>query len=213
MEFEESLRFLGIKIINTGDFFELLLRLALNSLVVYILTKKVYLKRNGTISFFFGYNTIALITFLLCFLLSSVKLELGFALGLFAIFAIMRFRTGTIPIKEMAYLFTTIGIAVINALANKKVSYAELFLANSVVLVMVWLLESFLEKNQEEPLQSFTMVLSDIDEVTRWNRSEMVQELENRSGKKIIDYKIKKINLSSDSMEITIYLKKQISQK
>jgi len=78
---------------------------------------------------------------------------------------------------------------------------------------MVWLLESFLEKNQEESLQSFTMVLSDIDEVTRWNRSEMVQELENRSGKKIIDYKIKKINLSSDSMEITIYLKKQISQK
>jgi hypothetical protein len=205
MEFEESLRFLGIKIINTEDFFELLLRLALNCLVVFILTKKVYLKRNGTISFFFGYNIIALITFLLCFLLSSVKLELGFALGLFAIFAIMRFRTGTIPIKEMAYLFTTIGVAVINALANKKVSYAELFLANSVVLVMVWLLESFLEKSQEESLQSFTMVLSSVDEVTRWNRSEMVQELENRCGKKIIDYKIKKINLSSDSIEITIY--------
>jgi hypothetical protein len=133
---------------------------------------------------------------------------LGFALGLFAIFAIMRFRTGTIPIKEMAYLFTTIGVAVINALANKKVSYAELFLANSVVLLMVWLLESYLQKNQEEALQSFTIVLSNIEEVTRWNRSEMIQELENRSGKKIVDYKTKKINLLSDSMEITIYLKK-----
>jgi hypothetical protein len=73
---------------------------------------------------------------------------------------------------------------------------------------MVWLLESYLQKNQEEALQSFTIVLSNIEEVTRWNRSEMIQELENRSGKKIVDYKTKKINLLSDSMEITIYLKK-----
>lgn len=205
MEIEDSLRFLGIKLINTSDFFELLLRLVLNSLVVYVLTKKIYMKRNGNSSFFFGYNAIALITFLLCFLLSSVKLELGFALGLFAIFAIMRFRTGTIPIKEMTYLFVTIGLAVINALANKKVSYAELFFSNIVVVYGVWMLELFLQKNRREKTQSLTLILGNIEEATQWDNLQMTKHLENVVGQKINDYKIKKINHPNDSMEITVY--------
>ena len=126
MESLEDIKFLGIKLINSSDFFELALRLALNTLVVFLISNKVYLKNNNNREFYFGYNTIAIVTFLMCFLLSSVKLELGFALGLFALFTIIRFRTGTIPIKEMTYLFVVIGIAVINALANKKVSYTEL---------------------------------------------------------------------------------------
>ena len=205
MEIEDSLRFLGIKLINTSDFFELLLRLVLNSLVVYVLTKKIYMKRNGNSSFFFGYNAIALITFLLCFLLSSVKLELGFALGLFAIFAIMRFRTGTIPIKEMTYLFVTIGLAVINALANKKVSYAELFFSNIVVVYGVWMLELFLQKNRREKTQSLTLILGNIEEATQWDNLQMTKHLENVVGQKINDYKIKKMNHPNDSMEITVY--------
>lgn len=204
MEFEEGLRILGIKLINTKDFFELLLRLILNSFVVFVLTKKIYLKQNGSIQFFFGFNTIALITFLLCFLLSSVKLELGFALGLFAIFAIMRFRTGTIPIKEMTYLFTTIGIAVINALANKKVSYAELFFANLVILCGVWVLEYFLNKKRQQKHKSLTLILGNINEVTQWNDAEMIRELESKVGRKVFDYKIKKINHPNDNMEITV---------
>ena len=116
----EEVKFLGIKLINSGDFFELLLRLLLNTFVVYLITYKVYLKSNKNYQFYFGYNNISIVTFLMCFLLSSVKLELGFALGLFALFTIIRFRTGTIPIKEMTYLFVVIGVAVINALANKK---------------------------------------------------------------------------------------------
>lgn len=205
MEIEDSLRFLGIKLINTSDFFELLLRLVLNSLVVYVLTKKIYMKRNGNSSFFFGYNAIALITFLLCFLLSSVKLELGFALGLFAIFAIMRFRTGTIPIKEMTYLFVTIGLAVINALANKKVSYAELFFSNIVVVYGVWMLELFLQRNRREKTQSLALILGNIEEATQWDNLQMTKHLENVVGQKINDYKIKKINHPNDSMEITVY--------
>jgi uncharacterized membrane protein YcaP (DUF421 family) len=206
MELEESLRFLGIKLINTSDFFELVLRLLLNSLVVYVLTKKIYMKRDGNSAFFFGYNAIALITFLLCFLLSSVKLELGFALGLFAIFAIMRFRTGTIPIKEMTYLFVTIGLAVINALANKKVSYAELFFSNIVVVYGVWLLELFLAKNKREKRQTLSVILGNIEEVVQWDSLTMTQQLEAKVGRKIVDYKIKKLNHPSNNMEVTVYI-------
>ena len=133
----EEIKIFGIKLINSGDFFELLLRLLLNTFVVYWISNRVYVKNNQNYQFYFGYNTISIVTFLMCFLLSSVKLELGFALGLFALFTIIRFRTGTIPIKEMTYLFVVIGVAVINALANKKVSYIELLFANFVLVFVV----------------------------------------------------------------------------
>jgi len=96
---------------------------------------------------------ISTVVFLICFTLKKFELGLGMALGLFAIFGILRYRTDTIPIKEMTYLFVVIGMAVINALANKKMSLAEIVLANSLLLSIgfilekVWLLKHETRKN------------------------------------------------------------------
>ena len=146
----EEVKFLAIKLINSSDFFELLLRLLLNTFVVYLISNRVYLKNNQNYQFYFSYNTIAIVTFLTSFLLNSVKLELGFALGLFALFTMIRFRTGTIPIKEMTYLFVVIGVAVINALANKKVSYLELLFANSAIVFAVNYFENISSRVKSE---------------------------------------------------------------
>ena len=78
----EEVKFLGIKLINSGDFFELLLRLLLNTFVVYLITYKVYLKSNKNYQFYFGYNDISIVTFLMCFLFFMVLLERVFY-GLF----------------------------------------------------------------------------------------------------------------------------------
>ena len=108
--------------------------------------------------------------FFLCFLLENVKLELSFALGLFAIFGIIRYRTETIPIKEMTYLFVVVGLSVINALANKKISYAELLFANFAVVGLsyfferIWLLQS--------TLKSKIILHEKIDMITAEKRSE-----------------------------------------
>ena len=75
----EEVKVFGIKLINSGDFFELLLRLLLNTFVVYWISNRVYVKNNQNYQFYFGYKTISIVTILMCFLLSSVKLELGFA--------------------------------------------------------------------------------------------------------------------------------------
>ena len=80
--------------------------------------------------YLFTYLLISLTVFVLCVLLDDVKLQLGFALGLFAIFGIIRYRTDPIPIKEMTYLFLVIGVSVVNALSNKKISHAELLFGN-----------------------------------------------------------------------------------
>lgn len=206
MESLEDIKFLGIKLINSGDFFELALRLALNTLVVFLISNKVYLKNNNNREFYFGYNTIAIVTFLMCFLLSSVKLELGFALGLFALFTIIRFRTGTIPIKEMTYLFVVIGIAVINALANKKVSYSELLFANSIVIFFVWYLEGVSITRKPQKIETVSVTLRNFDQLSSLPSTDISFKLEELVGQKITHYRIKKINQVDNFADITVYI-------
>ena len=137
---------------NNQDLMVLLLNLSLNIFVVFFISKFIYLKYNNKSKksyndFFFSYNSAGLITFLLCFLLSNVKLDIGFALGLFAIFAILRFRTETIKVKEMTYFFVVIGVSTINALSNSNASFIELAFANCSIIVLLFLLEYFISRN------------------------------------------------------------------
>lgn len=203
----EEVKFLGIKLINSGDFFELLLRLLLNTFVVYLITYKVYLKSNRNYQFYFGYNNISIVTFLMCFLLSSVKLELGFALGLFALFTIIRFRTGTIPIKEMTYLFVVIGVAVINALANKKVSYFELLFANFAIIFFVNYFENISPRIKPEKKETVSLTLQKFDQFASLPLERKTSHIEQLISKPVTHYKIKKINQLDNSAEITAYTK------
>ena len=200
----EEIKVFGIKLINSGDFLELLLRLLLNTFVVYWISNRVYLKNNQNYQFYFGYNTISIVTFLMCFLLSSVKLELGFALGLFALFTIIRFRTGTIPIKEMTYLFVVIGVAVINALANKKVSYIELLFANSAIVFVVNYFENISPRNKPDKKETVSVTLHKFDQFSLLTPDEKNAHLEQLISKPIIHFKIKKINQLENSADITI---------
>tara|TARA_B100000427_G_C15309187_1_gene507505 strand:- start:169 stop:615 length:447 start_codon:yes stop_codon:yes gene_type:complete len=132
------------------DLIQLAISVLLNIFVVLIISKYIYLKFNKKKSvndFFFTYNSAGLITFLLCFLLSNVKLDLGFALGLFAIFAILRFRTETIRVKEMTYFFIIIGVSAINALSNNNTSFIELVFANVSILTLLFILEYYINRN------------------------------------------------------------------
>lgn len=202
----EELKFFSIKLINSGDFFELLLRLLLNTLVVFWISNRVYLKNNQNFQFYFGYNTIAIVTFLMCFLLSSVKLELGFALGLFALFTIIRFRTGTIPIKEMTYLFVVIGVAVINALANKKVSYIELLFANSAIVFAVNYFEKLSPRVKPEKKETVSVTLQKFDQFSDLPLAEKTAHLEQLISMPITHFKIKKINQPENTADLTIFV-------
>ena len=137
---------------NNQDLSNLVINLLLNIFVVIIISKFIYLRFNNSgkkalNEFFFTYNSAGLITFLLCFLQSNVKLDLGFALGLFAIFAILRFRTETIKVKEMTYFFVVIGVSAINALSNNNTSLAELAVANGSIIILLFILEFVISRN------------------------------------------------------------------
>jgi hypothetical protein len=199
---EEQLRFLGIKLINVADFTELIIRFLFNTGLIFMVTHCMYAKNSNRKDFYFSYLAIGVIVFLLCFLLNSVKLELGFALGLFAIFGIIRYRTDAIPIKEMTYLFIIIGISVMNALSNKKVSYAELILTNSLIIGGLWFLEKRLMLKQEK---SITLIYEKIENIQKDNHDDLVADLEKRTGIQIKRYEIEKIDFLKDIAEITLY--------
>jgi hypothetical protein len=138
----------------------------------------------------------------MCFLLESVKLEMGFALGLFAVFGIIRYRTDAIPIKEMTYLFIVIGMSVMNALINKKISIAELMFANLAILALTYGLEHvWLLRHESQKL----VVYEKITLIQKGRRAELIADLEERTGIKINRVEIGKIDFLRDTVMVKIY--------
>jgi hypothetical protein len=201
-ETSEPIKIFGIKLINVSEFTEMAVRFILNTIVTFVIARGLYYTHANRKDYLFTYLLIGLITFLLCFTLSSVKLQIGFALGLFAIFGIIRYRTDAIPIKEMTYLFVVIGVSVINALANKKVSYAELFFANVVVLLLLYILE-YLWLVRHESVKK--VVYEKIDLIKPERREELIQDLEERTGIKVSRVEVGKIDFLRDIASLNVY--------
>ena len=194
--------FLNIELINWEDFIDLVIRTTFNLLIVLILVRFLYYRITPRKDYLFTFILISVVVFFMVFLLENVKLELGFALGLFAIFGIIRYRTRQIPIREMTYLFLVIGISVINALANSKVSYAELVFTNIALLAITYLLEKvFLLKHESKKVINF----ENVELIKPENRAELISDLETRTGLKINRVEIGRIDYLRDSARVIIY--------
>lgn len=136
-----ELAFMETPLIDAAGFMELILRFVLNMVVVVAIIRFFYYPKSRRRDYFFTFTLISISIFLMIFLLGSVKLKIGFALGLFAIFGIIRYRTESMPVREMTYLFVIIAISVINAL-SVQLSYAELTATNLLFILCIWLCES-----------------------------------------------------------------------
>ena len=194
--------FLSIELMNWEDFLDLVIRTSFNILVVIILVRYLYYRITPRKDYLFTYVLISVVVFFMVFLLENIKIELGFALGLFAIFGIIRYRTRQIPIREMTYLFLVIGISVINALANSKVSYAELVFTNIALLTVTYLLEKvFLLKHESKKAINY----ENVELVKPENREELIRDLEERTGLKINRVEIGRIDYLRDAARVIIY--------
>ena len=202
LSFLEGVEFLGAPVFDSKDFFRLLLKTLFNLSVVLLIARGIYYPLTKNKDYLFTYLLISLTVFVLCVLLDDVKLQLGFALGLFAIFGIIRYRTDPIPIKEMTYLFLVIGVSVVNALANKKISHAELLFANLVIVFVtygmerLWLLKHESRKN---------IIYEKIELIVPEKRDELLADLKKRTGINILRFEIKRIDFLRDVANICIY--------
>lgn len=183
------------------EFLNLLIRFGFNAVATTFVVL-LYSRISKRKEFYFSYFAISIAVFLLVFLLESVTLELGFALGLFAIFGIIRYRTDAIPPKEMTYLFVIIAVSVINALSEDYVGYIGLSMVNLLLIGTLGALEKVLLMRQEDSLQ---VIYENIHNIHKQNEVELLKDLESRTGIKIKRYRIDKIDFLRDIARITIY--------
>lgn len=193
---------LNIELMNWEDFWDLVLRVIFNFMVVLFIVRGLYYRITPRKDYLFTFILFSLMIFFIVMLLENVNVNMGFALGLFAIFAMLRYRTRQIPIREMTYLFVVIGISTINGLANRRVSYAELLLTNIIVIGVVYALEKiFLLKNE----LSKEVVYENVDLIRPERRQELIQDLEERTGIKINRVEVGRIDYLRDSVRLMIY--------
>jgi hypothetical protein len=199
----EAVNIAGVHIIDVPGFLEFVLRFFLNTTVIIILVRWLYYSKTRRKDYLFTYILISSIVFLLCFLLANVKLQIGFALGMFAIFGIIRYRTDALPIKEMTYLFLIIGVSVINALTNAETSLIDLLFSNFVIIFITFGLEKlWLIKHESSKL----IIYEKINLIREDKYDELVKDLQERTGiKKINRVEVGKINFLRDICDITIY--------
>jgi len=186
----------------SASFPYLLIYFLINSVSVLLLTRVLHYQKNKKKDYLFTYLGISNTIFLLCFLLGNIEMQLGLALGLFAIFGIIRYRTSQVSIKEMTYLFMVIGLSVINAVANNKISIAELIFANIVLVGSVWLKERVFLLNREV----YKLVQYDqLENIKPENHQKLKDDLESRLGMTINRIEVGKVNLLRDSVLIRVY--------
>jgi len=180
----------------------LTLRFAFNLAATFVIVVLLYARISKRKEFYFSYFAISIAVFFLVYLLESVTLELGFALGLFAIFGIIRYRTDTIPPKEMTYLFIIIAVSVINALSKEYLGYLELAFVNILLIGALWGLENILMMRQEN---SVVIIYNKIENLHRENEAMLLEDLEKRTGFKIKRYQVDQINYKRKMAQITIF--------
>jgi hypothetical protein len=187
------------------DFYKMLFRFALNMVFLTIIIQGLYASIQKSKDYVFTYFMIGIIVFFLCFTLKKYELDIGMALGLFAIFGIIRYRTNPVPIKEMTYLFIVIGVSVINSLANQKMSYAEIVGSNILVVISIFIIERMWLSNV---IYTKQVTYEKIENIKPEMRPELIKDLKDRTGLDIVDVEIGNIDFLKDATKLTVKYKK-----
>lgn len=188
-------------LLNLPNMTALFVKLAFDLLVIYIIAKQIYFRIHKNRTYLFTMVTFNIIIFLVCYLLNHLTLGLGFSFGIFAIFSILRYRTLSLPIKEMTYLFISISIAIINALSNATISYSELVFTNAAIIGLTYILEKSWVRNE----QVKHILYEKIDLIKPKMRNELLEDLRRRTGLDILRCEVGRIDFLKDVAEVRVY--------
>lgn len=182
-------------------------RFLINMMSVFVLIRFIYFKINKHRELFFTYFIFNLIIFLMCFFLNKVKISMGAAFGLFAVFGMLRYRTEDLSIKDMTYLFLVIAIGLMTAVIKLEdiayyYEFVFIIVVNAFVLLLTYLLESNALMKQETAKQ---IIYENIELIKPEKRDELMADLENRTGQKINRISIGRIDFLRDTALIKIY--------
>ena len=189
----EALEFMESQVMD-ADFWQLLIRFVFNALVTGAIVGFLYYPKCRRRDYSFTFMLISISIFMMIFLLGSVKVKIGFALGLFAIFGIIRYRTEQMPVREMTYLFVIIAMSVINALSI-SFSWAELVATNVLFFVSVMLTEW---SRWLRHVSTKEIKYDRIELITPDRRAELLDDLTKRTGLNILKVEVGDLDFLKD---------------
>jgi hypothetical protein len=191
------------------DWSKMMVRLGVNlvfmAIVVGLVFYRLYRNREHVFTLF----VFNLITFCMCILLRKVPVDLGFALGLFAVFGILRYRTEPIRIKDLTYMFIVIGLGIINGIANKKISGLELLSVNAIIAIATVCIELVPRSRTE---RSVSMLYDNLALLAPGKQTELVADLTARTGLVVKRVELVRYDLVRDSAEVVIVYTQQPDQ-
>lgn len=195
---------------TSSEFNELFIQLGINMIILLALSRLIYYKWNRSPEYMFAQIISGLVVFLICALLRWVKLELGFALGLFAIFAIIRFRTINVPVKDMAYMFMVVGISAVNALLPVDKCLQWIVIFNALVILVTLLLEITFFSHV---LLSRNIAFNNTDLLRPEKHDELISALKELTGLQIIRFEVGKVDYNKKQAQIKIYFPSHSGEK
>ncbi len=195
--------FLGVPLFNSLSFWTLLLRFVFNFLVCWIIIRGFYFKKSQRRDYYFTFMMFAVTIFLIITLMDNMKMNVAYALGLFAIFGMIRYRTETIRIREMTYLFIVMGVSILNGQALTA-SYAELLMTNALIIAAIWIFEG---SKHMKHLSEKVILYDKIDLVKHGREDELKTDLQERTGLAIEKMEVGHIDYLRDVAYIKIWFK------
>jgi len=209
----------GVTLFDPQQFISLVLRFIINLVVVFTISRFFYYPHSRRRDYMFIFILMSMSIFLLVSLMEGGGMELGAAMGLFAIFGIMRFRTEAVPIREMTYLFMLIAVSVINAVAqgdyHPKAQYWDgvgivtIVFVNLVFIFMAWLFES--SKIMSDSCSKY-IKYDNVALVAPDKREELKADLEKRTGLKIQRIEVGMIDYLKDAVLIRIFYNESVDR-
>jgi hypothetical protein len=178
------------------------IRFFTNLTVLFILIRVIYYKYSKKEEYVFSFFLMGIIIFLLCSLLETVDIKLGMALGLFAVFAILRFRTVNYTVKDMTYTFTVIGISVVNSQANIPPPVAGAIIFNSIIVIAAYLLEIFLQKRTHT---SMLVNYHKLELLKPSFKKDLIIDLSDETGQQIDKVIIRKMDVGKKNAELEVF--------
>lgn len=191
--------------ISGEKIFDFLLRLFVNIFSTFVLIRFIYYPNNSRVKYLFTFFLMGMMIFLIASILDQVSLDMGFALGLFAIFGIIRFRSPSIDLKEMTYLFLVIGVSIINALVEFNVaSWLGLTIANFIVLCSALFMEYYKPKNY---IIKRALVFTPTDFSVLNSKEALLNEIQMNTGIEVVRVEISKINKAKNEVAVWMFFR------
>lgn len=180
----------------------LLIGFAFNLAVAILIVRFIYYPVKQNKNFVFTFLAFSTTIYFLMSVLTSMELSVGVGFGLFAIFSVLRYRTDTMPSREMTYLFVIIALPVMNSVLIQNGVWLPLLLANVIIVAIVFILEQDWGFHYEA---SRRITYERIDLIKPQRYEELLEDLRARTGLAVTRCEVGRINFLRDTAELKIY--------